>query len=441
MAEKNMTGLGNSNNKKGRDPAVDDGEESNFTKKLMKLRDNLKLGSHHKMERFTIMLGTTLGFLLIFAVISFFSHRSIVQETAGTQALFTDEFVFSLSGQTVTVEGVYGDENNTDVMALIKMNDSTSMSSNAENYEVFVTGLDDSISYEPDVSFSLFGSTGYGIVRLQTDEPMPAEILDITIRANSTLASSSVATLDEEELDGSFEEYDQGRLHINPGAEGVERIEGLAVGEDDPVKLYVGLVANNLDVELHERLDDEIAKIENQINRGQEYTNRLTAAGYKVPAQPWFVEGDYVDEDGVYHIASHLGKAHEYDYQTKSIHDGYLNQVVDDLSKFSAYMQEHDGRVESVDGRAEEVVAITELTDNSGVKLDLETVAPGTHTSAEISVKEDVSLLEGTWREHLETKAEIEREIARELLVLDADVQSQKTTFSTHSGETAAYLY
>ena len=441
MAEKNMTGLGNSKNKKGRDPGVDDGEESSFTKKLMKIRDNLKLGSHHKMERFTIMLGTALTFLLIFAAISFFSHRSGVVETTGAQALFTDEFTFSLSGQNVTVEGVYGDENNTDVMALIKMSDSSSMSANAENYEVFVTGVDDSISYEPDVSFSLFGSTGYGIVRLQHDEPMPAEILDITIRANSSLASNSVATLDEEELDGSFQEFDQGRMYINPGATGVEPIEGLAVGEDDPVKLYTGLVADKLDAEIHDRLEDEIAKIENQINRGQEYTNRLTAAGYKVPPQPWFIEGDYVDEDGVYHIASHLSQAHEYDYQTKTIRDGYLNQVVDDLSKYSAYMQEHDAKVETDEDRPEEVGVITELTDNSGVKLDLETVTPGTNTSAEISVKEDVSLLEGTWSQHLASKATIERSIARELLVLDADVQSQKTTFSTHSGETAAYLY
>ncbi|WP_078598692.1 hypothetical protein [Evansella clarkii] len=443
MARHDMKGLKNNKETKEKDDGLNEPEKSSFNKRFEGLRDKLKLGSHHKMERFTAMLGVTLSFLLMFSIFSFANHRTDVAQSVSAQAVYTKDFNFSLSNERVHVEGVFGNEDKTDVMILLRMQNPRNMSMNANNYELFITGARSSLSYEPDVTFSLFGSTGYGIIRFQDEGSIPQEVVDITIRSNTELSAQtgSGSSGDSDSTDGSFAEYDQGKLFVNPGAEDVETLDWLKTGEEDPITLYTALIAEPLDEEIRENIAKETEGLAQLLNRGQEYTNRLIAGGYEPPETPWFVGGDYIDDEGVFVAAQNVAGAHVLDYSTTSIRDGYINQVMSDLSSFDTYMKEAAEDTKDRDGRSEQVDRVQTLNHEDGSVLDLTTVSTGSSPSAQVAAKDSVESLQATWRTYLNTKSKLQRDLMRQLLVLDADIQSQASSYSIQSDEDAVIFY
>lgn len=424
----------------------DEQEKSSLVKRFESLRDKLKLGPHYKMERFTVTLGATLSVLLLLSGLSFVTHRADVAESVSAQAVYTEDFNFSLSGEKMYVEGIYGNEDKTDVMILLRMQSPEVMSADADNYELFITGEEDALSYEPDVSLSLFGSTGYGIIRFQHEEPIPKEITDITIRSNADLSAQegTGSSGEKDSTDGSFGKYDQGKLYVNPGADDVKTLDWLKAGEDDPTKLYTALVAESVDAEIRKEITTHTEELGKLLNREQEYTNRLASAGYQPPAQPWFVSGDYVDDDGVFVSAKDVAGAFNFDYSTKTIRDGYINQVMSDLSSFDAYMKEHaeeEAEESADDSRKEQVDRIDTLKTEDGSVLDLNGVSTGSSPSAQVAAKDSVESLQATWRTYLKTKQDLQRDLMRDLLILDADVQSQTSSYSVQSDKDAVTFY
>lgn len=440
MARNNMRGL--RAGMKNTEAEVEEQEQSSFAQRISFWRDKLKLGPHHKMERFTVLLSSTLAFLLLFTTLSFVSHRADVKENVSAQAVYTEDFKFSLSDEKVFVEGVFGNKDKTDVMVLLRLSNPQTMSADASNYELFITGQKETLSYKPKVSFALFGATGYGIIRFQHKEPIPKEIVDVTIRANAELSARKKVDAEAEVADASFQKYDQGRLYVNPGADNVETLDWLETGETDPTKLYTALVAEKLDAEIHEEIKAQTDEMKQLLNREKEYANRLISAGYEPPTAPWFVKGDYISEDGELVATENLPGAFEFDYVNKTIRDGYIKQVMGNLSAFDDYMKEHElAEAELKKDKKEQVDAVKELKHEDGGVLALDTVTTGTSPSAQVSAKSAVESLQSTWRSYLGVKSKLQREQMRKLLVLDADVQSQKISYSLNEDKDAVKFY
>lgn len=443
MSQGNMKGL-KPDHTKNVVTESEEQEQSSLGKRLGAMRDKLKLGPHHKMERFTVLLGGTTAFLLLFCVLSFVTHRADIAKNVSAQAVYTENFKFSLSDEKMYVEGVFGNKEKTDVMVLLRIQNPETMSADASNYELFVTGEKDSLSYKPKMTFSLFGSTGYGLIRFQHKSQIPKELVDITIRSNAELSAREASEAEGDVADGSFQKYDQGRLIVNPGADSVKTLDWLKEDETDPTKLYTALVAETFDDEIHEEIKKQTDELKQLLNREKEYTNRLASAGFEAPTSPWFVKGDYVNEDGALVAAENLPGAFEVDYVTKTIRDGYLNQVMGDLSGFDAYMKEHEVAKEAVkkdSKKKEQVERVESLKGDDGERLDLNTVTTGTSPSAQVAAKSSVESLQATWRTYLNTKSKLQRDQMRRLLVLDADVQSQKHSYSVNDDKSSIRFY
>ncbi|MBD7970311.1 hypothetical protein [Paenibacillus gallinarum] len=436
---------------KNRDPEndeVDNTEKDPIFERLIKLRDRFKLGPHHRMERFTITLSATLAFLLLFSGLSLAQDRSNTAKQASSQARYTESFAFSLSGQKMYVDGVFGDQNHTDVMVLLRLQDPKGMSVDASNYQFFITGLEKSIDSGPKTSFAMFGSTGYAVLRFQSDEPMSKQILDVTIRANEQLSSQegSGTSGNKSNTDGSFAKYDQGRFYVNPGADNITILDWLTPGEKNPSKLYTALVAESKDAQIREQLKGQVSEMGNLLNRAKEYTNRLVAAGYEAPKTPWFVQGDYIDENGGLVVAKNLTGAHLIDYSTKTIRDGYIKQVMGSLSEFDVYMKK---KTESTNiatddrnaSRKERVEQVETLKNEDGSTLDLRLVSTGSSPSAQVAAKDSTESLQQTWSSYLSIKQKVQRDLMRSLLVLDADVLTQELGFSEQQNDKSVTYY
>lgn len=442
MSKTKLKGMGNTPS----EPVDETGQDEKLTlgTRLVKLRDRFKLGPHHKMERFTILLSSTLVFLLVFTGVSFAGHQSKVATQMSVQSVFTTEFSYSLSKQRGNVLGVYGDEAREDVMVLFKMDNPASLSANASNYEVFITGEKNELDYQPDVSFALFGSTGYGMVRFEHDAGLKNEVLDVIIRSNSSLTETG-AVVEEELVDASFATFDQAQIYVNPGAGEINVLDGIEPGEENPSRLYAALVAESMDAEIRTRIEESTKKISTAVNQANEYSNRLLASGYKPPETPWFIEGDYVDDDGVYRSAKPLRAAHSVDYADHFVLDGYINQVADGLAGYDEYMAEYaakqDKSNDTVDTPSEEVSPIPLLEREDGTELELSTVTTGKSPTAQVAAKDSAESLRGVWQTHLTEKRKIQVELSLALLLLDADVLSQPSLYSEVSGEKAIYFY
>lgn len=425
------------------DETTDD-DKLSFGKRLVKLRDRFKLGPHHKMERFTIMLSSTLVFLLLFTGISFAGHQSKVATQMSVQSVFTTDFTYSLSQQRGTVMGVYGDEDRQDVMVLFKMDDPASLSANAENYEVFITGEKNELDYQPDVSFALFGATGYGMLRFEHEAGMANEVLDVIVRSNSSLTETGEVA-EEELVDASFGTFDQAQIYVNPGAGEINELKNIEVGEDDPSRLYAALVAETQDDQIRTRIEEETKSLGTAINQADEYRNRLVAAGYKPPETPWFVEGDYIDDDGVFRPAKYLRAAHEIEYAGREILDGYINQVADGLAGYDEYVKDYEAKQDKSNDTdatlVEDVPNFTTIEADDGSSLELSSITTGKSPTSQVAAKDAAESLRSVWQDHLSAKRTIQVELMLELLLLDADVLSQPALYSEASGEKTVYFY
>lgn len=410
-------------------------EKSPFLERLSNVRDKLKLGQHHTIERFSILFGVSAVSLTLITGVAFTQNRIEMSRQSTETAMVSSDFSFSLSGQTGVVQGVYGDEANTDVFVLIRFNDVSSMSLDASKYELFITGQKGET--EPSkVSFSLFGATGYGIIRFQDEDGLENQLLDVVLRANTTLADKGAGT--DGSGDSSFANFDQARIYVNPGADGIGN-STLAVGESSPSVLYTALVAEAADNEVRGRIATATGELKTLIARADEYKNRLVSSGYIAPPTPWFVEGDYIDERGELVPATYVPGAHELNYSDVTLRDGYVNTLVGDLEAFAAYIDEKDAFVPAKDAPTINVEMPTELEQQDGSPVTLDKIVDGKSPSSQVAAKSALSSLISTWRTYGVTKERIQKDMTRELLVIDADVLSQPDMYS--SNEDVATFY
>lgn len=413
---------------------------------LRRMRDKFRLGKHFKMERFVLFFGLAVLMLLSSTGLAFKNYRADVTNLVSSQALLSENVRFSLSNQEMEPIGVYGDKERKDVMVLLRMADVKSMSLDANNYQLFIKGQSSKLKRSPKVSFSIFGTTGYVLIRFQDDKPLPKQVLAVTIRANEELSERTGSGEGYDKYDDSYSEFDQGLLFVNPGAELVTEVDSLALGETNPEKLYMSLVADAKDVEIREEVNTLTKSLNSLMLRSKEYTNRLIATGFIPPETPWFIDGDYVDEDGVFRPARDVSRAHVFDYYTKDIHDGYLNQIMKDPSEIDTYMNRtfEEFVSSSTINEEDEVESVNEtelLKRKDGSSLALDKVSPDASSMSDVTTLETVRTLESTWSTYLDEKRRLQREVLRKFIVLDSDVRSQSTGYSINNQEDSVFLY
>src|SRR5699024_1377449 len=108
--------------------------------------------------------------------------------------------------------------------------------------------------------------------------------------------------------------------------------------ELDPVQLYYALIGRYDEDELFEQIDEKTKELKQLLAQHNEYANRITKFGYIAPEMPEYMNGDYVDEDGNFRPRTYVQGAHQIDYIGLRTTDGFVSQVVDDVSDFRGYM-------------------------------------------------------------------------------------------------------
>lgn len=416
-------------------------EEEAKVYKKRQFMHRFKLGSHYKMERFSVIFGTMMVMLMLFTVVGFTNHKRDQNQQLSTKALYSETVEFSLSGQTGTIDNVYTDPDGKRAVMLINMEDISNLSVDASTYELFLTGFEKKLKQEPEASLFVFGSSGYIGVELYDERGLPNQVLEFTLRANSQVHENT-EELSDEDLesmeDASFGEHDQAQFYANVGAADAIDMDVLS-DSLDPIELYYALVGRHDENEIFDRIEEHTSELDRLLARHNEYSNRLVELGYEAPKMPTFMDGDYVDDEGNFQPRTNVLGAHDIDYIGKRVTDGFVLQVVNDVADFRSYMAEK--RAESqvarskTDEALEEIPRLDELVRNDGYKITLSEISEEESTSNELSAKEAMTTLQSTWSQYLEQKRDLQITAMRDLLLLDADIRTQGNAFSSHSGE------
>lgn len=422
---------------------VDEAENDEEAKvyKRRELMNRFKLGSHYRMERFSIMFGFFTVFLMVFSLFGFTNYKSAQREQLSTRAKYTSTFEFSLSKQSGAIDNIYRDPDGKRAYVLFKMNNVSNLSVDAKNYELFLTGFNKKLKQEPESSLFIFGSSGYMGIELYDERGLSNEIMEFTLRANSTLYENQ-NDLTEEQLaemaDASFAKHDQAQFYANVGAEDAVVMDVLDK-QLEPVELYYALIGRHDEDVIFDRIDKHTTELARLLALHNEYSNRLVELGYQAPKTPVFMDGDYVDEDGVFHPRTNVLGYHKLDYNGKRVTDGFVLQVVDSVADFRSYMAtkraENQQAQSSSAAESEKLERVETLIRNDGYVLPISEISSGESTSNETSALEAVKSLEATWSSYLSEKRALQITAMRDLLLLDADIRTQGNAFSSHSGD------
>ena len=274
------------------------------------LSTKLKLDSHHAIERFGILftaITATFALLLVGTVASAWQNG---QMSLDTRSIYTPSFTTSQTDLAGDLENVYISEDRTRAMVLMKFSDIVGqLSTDATTYEAYLTGSNDKLDtlalkngYTGQIA--VFGSTGYMAVILDSDTPIERQILSLTMRSNSDLVYNAEDKSDlREDLadDGSFSEFDQWRLFVNPGASNAVESEALGSATDkiDMRAIYNEVVTKDEENEIREEMNFQLAEMKTQLNKISEFEDeigRTNVDGLRIvpPERPEQIAGDRV---------------------------------------------------------------------------------------------------------------------------------------------------
>ena len=269
----------------------DESRMDRVRKKWTSFSRKFKLDSHHAIERFSV---ATVSFVVAGGLViggGMVSAHKNGQADLTTVAQYTSEFVSSRTGVGGDVTGVFGNADKTRSLVMMKFDNPSDMSTNPNDYEVHVTGIDggpnggaSNVGQATVGSVVNFGSTGYLGVFLEAPEGFSEQLLNLTVRANNEIATNTRSKpMDTEGLDPSFTKYDQWRVIVNPVASEVTHLEALdSEGPPEVRSLYTQAVLRPDEQEVRTELNDTLAQMRTQLERIRSYEASMSTTAVRI---------------------------------------------------------------------------------------------------------------------------------------------------------------
>lgn len=312
---------------------------------MKNIKDKFFLGRHQKMERFSLGF-FVLSILLVFTMVVGFRQNMIKNShLISDKAMYNELIQTSKTHVQGTVLGVYGNKTHTKSLVLLHFPDINKISTDAKNYNVFVTSADVDgnqrrFTSKPTGGVYVFGDTGYVGLYLVNNAGFDKQILQVTVRANLELVAKDNANSEEKpegkEGDTSFAKFDQFTIYCNPGASQVEYIKALeGEGSPDASILYRDAVSDKETLLAKEINKKQLENIEIALNNVKEHTKRIEKRGVVIPNLPEVLVGDTISREKKgekivykYNVKNDFKGALHFDWQNKSIQDGFVKDAM-----------------------------------------------------------------------------------------------------------------
>lgn len=411
------------------------------------MKKNILFNKHFRMERFSMMFVTLSSLMLVVLISALFLANKQAAYDISEKSLYTSEFTMSKTGVGGKVEGVYTNKERTKAFIVLKFNDASQVSTNANNYQAFLTGADVQrnkveLKGAPSGSIYTFGSTGYIGVYLVNKSKFEQQILDLTIRSNAEIVPTLEKIDTDEELgDASFDKYDQFRINFNPSGNDAKVLKLLDSKEaPSAVDLYNDTVVETNEAEIRTNLDKELKDMKTQLAAMDEYKHRVEQYGVVVPNLNNYIKGDKITgkDDALYLNAGQIVPGgFNFDWRSKTVRDGYLKDLlVDGITSERLIIDSNNKKSENpINLDVDKIV--WRLKDGSL----LESLDTGSSQSKYTTIKKDIDLLTQTWEKYLTSKKQYQTTDLIGLLELEDSINLVTNTSIINTNDKALLVY
>lgn len=429
---------------------------------MRELLSKLKIDKYHKIERFGIIFATLLSLMLIVTISISIGYKNEQGSQLNEQALFTRSFSTSLSGVNGTVHEVYTNEANTKAFLLLEFDETTKISVDANEYQMFLLGSsmdfsETDLKIEPKGTIYMFGSTGYMGVYLDSPEGFDKQILNLVIRNNKPLVSvaDSVAEAAVETYgDTSFGKFDQLSIYFNPA--GKEAVVSDLLNSDNPLlvsDMYEAFITRPQEMVIREQLHNELLTLKSDLDTIKEYSDRIINGNIELPDAPELIRGDSIKivevdsktdsteeadvlPDILYLQADHVVPGgFDFNWQDGSVKDGYLYDLADKANMQPLDFLEYKSTENVIDLGVEPFsTSKTEWYRSDGSVFTISSNNPNA-SSLDISVSNDIASLQQAWNTYYTNKTLHQKTSLKQLLMLELDVISSDATFTMNNSE------
>lgn len=256
-------------------------------KKVDRIVSRFRLGQHYTIERVALISGAAVvsGSLLFGSTIVYAVQAGNIDFSQ--TATYNAEFRSSRTNQVSELAGFWKNVEGTRAFAVIKFAVPANMSTNAEDYFAYVTGVKD-LGTSPkaaDVSQATVGSIysfGDGRIGLMLEAPegFDMQVLNITMRAKKELVEVDSTNLTSENMkaqgyDDSFIDHDQWRIMLNPAAETLATLPALNDEQIDLRALYWQTSMTDTEVGHRQALDTSLSRMNALLGRIENYKEAL----------------------------------------------------------------------------------------------------------------------------------------------------------------------
>lgn len=425
------------------------------------------LSSHYGIERFGVAFALSASALIISTGLGISASAQASRMILADTAVYTTESESSITNTKVTIQNTYMNADGTEAFVLIKYLDPTLMSLDANSYNVYVTSVSDTETLTPDPltkenevpegNFVVFGDTGYAGVTLSNDAGIDSRVYDITIRANTQLASGD--KVDTSDItDASFAKYDQYKFYVNPVAANSIMLDALDTDDVNALAdyLYKNTVARDgeevLDTKIKSTLDQMVI-LQSQMD---EYETRLSNLGVAVPERNEFIANDVidittdedadpiVDENGqevqpttyTYTPGAVVPGGIDIAFDTVTVAEGHTESLlagtpygnINEYMNYLASVRESDSYVEPTYD-----YTLWEMSSGGTVGSYLEATNVGDSTKTSIS--DTATDLINTYSDYYDAKASIEQEYMIDIVSLEIDAADTISATSVGDAE------
>ncbi len=272
----------------------------------------MKLFSRHfGTERFFIMIFLCLALIIGLSgysgVIEAENNKTYVAETA----IYTKSYTWSrVSSNTGSVAGLIVNKDHTAAFLLLKNNDSSAISYDAEDYQVFMSGRDQKMTNVPVLTTYVYGTTGYVGFYFKDARGFENMVYSLIIRNDSaaSIAAGETQLGKEASRDTSFRDHNQIRLYLNFGASGAEVNDILDEVALDPNGAPMRLV---MDMDISpigtgsgvsaqydaacKKAQEHLTAMSSSLMQVTQYKENLTSMSVVVPDVPYYMAGDAIN--------------------------------------------------------------------------------------------------------------------------------------------------
>lgn len=289
--------------------------------KVTTFTDRFRLGPHYAIDRFGIKVVILLVTGVLVMTMTGYGAWRAGQAVLGAQSLYTGEFTTSRTGATGKVDAVYRNADSTRAMVVMTFDEDSSMSSRAEDYQAFVMGMDDGSATEVAAPMAgqiyVFGETKSMGVLLEAPEGLPQQMINVTMRAKKELMPA--VERPGGSAGGSFAEFDQWRVVINPGGSSAIKLSALGSEKTPaPEDVYSDVVLWQKERAQRRTLDGLLAKMKTQLDAIESLHEQMETTTVQLgadknvrlmpPSLPSVISGDTITGMSSTELRKELGR-------------------------------------------------------------------------------------------------------------------------------------